>query len=76
MRSIQVVAFAAVNSFSLFYNISTEGTYSHLVFILLLMVTELFPFWVIAKITAINTNMSFAHTCGAYFHVFLAGVSI
>lgn len=41
-----------------------EGIYSNLVFILLLTVTELFPVWVIANITSVNTDMFFAHSKG------------
>lgn len=47
---------------------SIEGIYGNLFFILLLVDSELSPVWVIAKIIAINTDMSPAHTFGAYLH--------
>lgn len=77
IRSIHVVTLAVVNSFSLFYNISIEEIHSNLFFsILLLMDIELFPVSIVTKITAINTDMSFAYISGAYLQAFLEDINV
>lgn len=68
VRSSHTAALTAVNSFLFFYNISIEGIYSNLFFILILIDSELSPVWVTAKITTLNTDMSPAQTFGAYLH--------